>query len=984
MKTTLSWKKLAFISLSILAGCALAVFAVQAAAGYAAYPVAGVNILASDSDGITLEFTVPDLHVARSESAGQACLSLSLPGYSPSAAPGAALLPAKGFLIGIPPGASLSSQVLNLHTVESPVSAPLCPASQSIAQFDPDGLPQGVFQQETWDRQFYQQDQFQPAEWIEVSDLGKIRSQSVARLSFSPLRYNPAQGLLRQVTHLVVRVSFSSPANPPANETTIDEGPFEATLRSSLLNYQQARDWRTAPPTSSPAAPDLASLPQPAFKILLNQDGLYQLTYADLAAAGVPLASWDPRRIQVAIQDQPIAIQVIGEQDGVFDPSDAILFYGQKIHNKYTTTNVYWLYQDSLNGLRMPLLNAAPGQPAAVPPAFLDTLHMEEDHIYQSARPSGPDLDHWYWNRMQATSSTGTVTKAYTATLPSLSTTPFNASLRGLLRGFSGSPSQRVRILINGNLAHDSTWPSDKEYAFEVPIAQAWLTAGANQLVVEAPIGGGITQQTFYVNRFEIDFSRSYQLIDDLLPFSVDTPGDWEVELVGGAGDDLQIFEISDPAQPRQLINVLRSGSPGSFTYRFFNHSTSTPPRFLAIAPQHWLKPVDLRADTPADLRAASNSADYLVITHADLITEAQRLADFRAAQGLRSLVIDVEDIYDQFGQGDLDPPAIRDFLAYAYQNWQSPTPSFVVLFGDGHYDFKRFQGYDQSTYIPPYLADVDPGMGETASDNRYVTISGADPLPDLHIGRLPANDLAQAASMVDKIISYETSQPPANGWVSNVLFAADNPDGVANFPAASDELVNGYLPSGYTADKVYLGQNYPLVADAKAALINGINQGRLLVSYIGHASVQTWAFEKLFALSDLSLLTNADRLAFFVPMTCLEGYFINPFSGSSSLAESLVRLPSAGAIASWSPTGQGVATGHDILEKGLFEAIFQENHTMLGPATTQARLYFYANSFGFWDLLDTYILLGDPATRLNTIYQLSPRLNYLPSVQRR
>lgn len=984
MNPTPFWKKLAFISLSVLAGCALAVFAVQVAAGQAVHPVADVIILASDANGITLEFTLPDLHTTRSESAGQACLSLSLPGYSLSAAPGAALLPAKGFLIGVPPDARLSSQVLQLHTVESPTSVPLCPAAQPVAQFDPAGLLQGVAQQETWDPQFYQQDQFLPAELVEVSDLAKIRSQSVARLSFSPLQYNPAQGLLRQVSHLVVRVSFSSPASPPPNESMIDEGPYEATLHSSLLNYPQARAWRTAPPASYPAAPDLASLPQPAFKILVDQDGLYQLTYADLTAAGVPVDTWDPRRIQVALQDQPVAIQVTGEQDGVFDPTDTLLFYGQKIHNKYTATSVYWLYQDTLNGLRMPLLNAAPGQPAAVPPAFLDTLHLEEDHVYQSARPSGPDLDHWYWNRMQATSSTGTVTKAYTATLPSLSSAPFNASLRGLLRGFSGSPSQRVRILINGNLAHDSTWPSDKEYAFEVPLAQAWLSSGDNQLVVEAPIGAGITQQTFYVNRFEIDFSRSYQLIDDLLPFTVDTPGDWEVELFSGAGDDLQIIEISDPAQPRQLINVLRSGSPGSYTYRFFHHSTSTPPRFLALAPQHRLKPVDLRAASTADLRAASNSADYLVITHADFITEAQRLADFRASQGLRSLVVDVEDIYDQFGHGDLDPPAIRDFLSYAYQNWKPPAPAYVLLFGDGHYDFKRFQGYDQSTYIPPFLADIDPLMGETASDNRYVTISGADPLPDLHIGRLPANDLAQAASMVDKIISYETSLPPANGWVSNILFAADNPDGVANFPAVSDELVNGYLPAGYTADKVYLGQNYPLVADAKAALINGINQGRLLVSYIGHASVQTWAFEKLFAVSDLGLLTNADRLAFFVPMTCLEGYFINPFSGSSSLAESLVRLPSAGAIASWSPTGQGVATGHDILEKGLFEAIFQENHTMLGPATTQARLYFYANSFSFWDLLDTYVLLGDPATRLNTIYQLSPRLNYLPSVQRR
>ena len=93
-------------------------------------------------------------------------------------------------------------------------------------------------------------------------------------------------------------------------------------------------------------------------------------------------------------------------------------------------------------------------------------------------------------------------------------------------------------------------------------------------------------------------------------------------------------------------------------------------------------------------------------------------------------MVVDVQDIYDEFNGGMFDPQAIHDFLAYAYAYWTPPAPSYVVLMGDGNYDFKDNIGMGETNYIPPYLADVDPWIGETAADNRYVTVSGNDILP--------------------------------------------------------------------------------------------------------------------------------------------------------------------------------------------------------------------------------------------------------------
>ena len=53
-------------------------------------------------------------------------------------------------------------------------------------------------------------------------------------------------------------------------------------------------------------------------------------------------------------------------------------------------------------------------------------------------------------------------------------------------------------------------------------------------------------------------------------------------------------------------------------------------------------------------------------------------------------MVVDIDDIYNEFSDGLFNPFAIQKFLRYAYNNWQQPTPTYVLLVGDAHYDYKR------------------------------------------------------------------------------------------------------------------------------------------------------------------------------------------------------------------------------------------------------------------------------------------------------
>ena len=97
-------------------------------------------------------------------------------------------------------------------------------------------------------------------------------------------------------------------------------------------------------------------------------------------------------------------------------------------------------------------------------------------------------------------------------------------------------------------------------------------------------------------------------------------------------------------------------------------------------SPRNQFRKPKISLDAPSDLRDIHNGADYIIITHNNFIHDVQPLVDFRSQQGLRTKVVDVENIYDAFNHGILNPNAIREFLKYAYYNWQPPAPTYVLL----------------------------------------------------------------------------------------------------------------------------------------------------------------------------------------------------------------------------------------------------------------------------------------------------------------
>ncbi|MCS7039116.1 MAG: C25 family cysteine peptidase, partial [Caldilineales bacterium] len=277
--------------------------------------------------------------------------------------------------------------------------------------------------------------------------------------------------------------------------------------------------------------------------------------------------------------------------------------------------------------------------------------------------------------------------------------------------------------------------------------------------------------------------------------------------------------------------------------------------------------------------------------------------------------------------------------------------------------DFKQS---GRRTYIPPLLELVDPFLRETATDNRLVTVSGDDILPDLFVGRLPVNSPAETATLVNKIIQYETAAWPGD-WRLRNLFVADNADTAGDFAALSDQVADAFLPGPYDErkQKIYLGVNTASPVSARGAILQAFNEGVFLSNYTGHGQVGHWASEFLFRSEDAAGLVNGRRLPVQLSMTCLDGRFHE--LASDALTEVLVRNPAGGAVAAWAATGLGVAHGHDHLHRGFYRALYQDGEQRLGALTLAGKLaLFTGDSLGvFHDLIDTFVLLGDPALRL-------------------
>ncbi len=663
-----------------------------------------------------------------------------------------------------------------------------------------------------------------------------------------------------------------------------------------------------------------------AVKMMVNRDGWHRVSRAELLAAGLD-AGADLSRLQLYADGSEQAISITA--DGSLE------FYGQALNTPSTNTRVYWLVAGTTAGKRVPQLNAGPFDLGIEPSNFRSAVERRDRVLRFAALLNGEDENFFG---------------------PSISSAPVEQRLivKGLdqesgaggvlevaLQGLTSEPHE-VRVFLNGAEVGTVNF-SNREHpqvTFNVPSSLLL----ENENVVTLARGGVGVFDVSLVDFVRLSYPRKYVAENNRLLFSVE--GGQAVKVAGFTNSRIRVLDVTNAAEVKELLVAPRSLDEG---YAFSLPASSGTRVLLALADEA-NHPSGITRNEPSSLNAATQSADFVIITHRNFRQAVEPLRLRRQRERLKTIVVDVEDVFDEFSYGAYSPQALRAFLARAAAGWQR-APRYVMLVGDATFDPRRyFGGAGEGELVPGLL--LDTAFMETTSDDALADFDN-DGLAEMAVGRLPARTEQEAGAMVNRILAFETADF-GELIERGALIVSDRPDSF-DFQEAAGEI-RTQLPAQMPVEMI--NRNDGDTATVRNRIITGINRGPMLVTYLGHGSVGVWTGDGLLNVADAGSLSNGDRLPFFVMTTCLNGSFMEV--GGESLGEALIKAPQGGAIAAWASSGLTEPGGQVLVTQTLYQTLFSQDSIRLGDAIRRAK-----ESTPDPDIRRTWILLGDPTLKL-------------------
>lgn len=912
-----------------------------------------LKIVASDEFGVELEMqlAVPQVQLTELQGDDQVnYLRLQVPAWFSTEQVGFPELPRIATLLQVPDAGELHATLISQQEQVAFVPAiyPVPTVTQDSGQ---------AIEKFTKNPSAYSLDAFYPQQLIEIETREWLRDVPVARIKVHPFRWNPHTHELRYVTQLRFRVHFSQALPPVAAHTD----PLTPMLRRVINGYTPRQTTARATTT---AATNTSFYPQRySVQMTIKNTGMVRLRYQDLLTAGMPDECLHQAQFSIHSQGQQLIPQVVLQNGRSFEPGDTLEFYAATLSNAFIDNNLYrfdcWQFSatspKTTTGTPTRWGNFKDGGLSGVFPqitSFIDTLRLEKDIELWEETPGAPAKDFWFWSKISAPESFNV---PFTLNAPLLSSaTPVTIKVTQQGRTTADPyPDHHTAVLLNEQTLGDFYWHADGVVSQTFNIAANLLVDGENKLTVQSVGDTGAKIDVVYLNWVELNFERQLSAAQLPLTFTVQGNGKRHIVISQLTEPNFRLFDITDPAHFKEIVNY---GFNATENLLVFEDDVTRKKTYYLVANDQFVQATNLKSLKINELRRTGNAADYILITPKAFLTAVAPLAAHRQSQGLRVKVVALEDIYDEFGSGFPTPQAIKNFLNYAYQNWHAPAPSYVVLFGNASLDYKNIGRHNKSNLLPPYVIATEFGLA--ANDNWYV--SGSDRLPKMMIGRLPGGNTKEVSAIVQKIIGYETT--PAQP--DKVLFVADS---YAEFEEANDQVA-AMVPAAVPINKVYLGQytqDDAGLAQAINDLVARFDEGMNLIQYMGHGTTVLWAntkHQRLFEVSTLDKLKVNQQPTFISVLNCLNGNFMDVVN--HALSEEFLLAENKGAVGVFAPTSLGYLRQYQIVDNQLFKLLFQENIRGFGELTTQSKVQAFTQGAPS-HLLDTLVLIGDPATKL-------------------
>ena len=724
------------------------------------------------------------------------------------------------------------------------------------------------------------------------------------------------------------------------------------------------------------------------YKMAISSTGMYKLTYSDLASMGVDVANIDPRNIRIYHNGggilpkinkdyypddlYEIPIYVSGEDDGVFNQNDYIIFYARgpvtwvytisksfyhHVKNPYTDNTYAFLTVGDSAGRRIETATVPSGDATQVTD-FLDYKVIDRDEV--NINNMGCT---WFFDRFDIT-----LQRDYDFTFENINTSK-NAKMKVSMASKNSATAQ-MTFKYNNRTLYSKTFENTSTTYFARWDTACLVTFApvSSQITIKANYIRSLTSSVAWMDYITINAWRYLKMTGDVMQFRNPTCNSdenvYQYELQN-ASDAIKIWDVTDPMNPAVLSTTLASST---MSFKVLGNVRN---QFIAFNGNSYKSPTYVGRVANQNLHALKD-IDYLIITHPMFQSHAERLKEMHSR--LDDLVIEIvqpQYIYNEFSCGAQDLAGIRNFIKMLYNNSSDEHRiKYVLLFGDASYDFK-----DPEVCLIPTWESFNGCQitGSVVTDDFFVCMGdnegdmevAGQSIIDLAIGRLPVNTTAEATDVLDKIEAYIAKSPAAmNNWRNSITLMCDDED--SQFITNMEYLAKHVSGWGgdVIVDKIYLdaynqiatasGQRCPEINEAIA---NRMSKGTLVYAYNGHGGEIGLGDERILTIPDINSWTNLPMCPLFITATCEFSRYDD--HTRTSAGEIMFNSPVGGSIAMIT-TARTTSNSYPLLVR-TFDHMFEMRE---GEYPTMGDIFMHSKNDAS-KITKVFVLFGDPALRL-------------------
>lgn len=691
------------------------------------------------------------------------------------------------------------------------------------------------------------------------------------------------------------------------------------------------------------------------YQFYVEKSGVYKVSKGFLQQLGLNVNGIDPKKVKIygnGGRMLPLsnatyyptdltenAIQIIGENDGVFNDDDYILFYAEGVDtwnqesqtnvNLYDTKSYYYVTVQGSDGKRIQNMAQPSGNITLNLSKFDDHQFYEKDlvNIGRLGRK-------WFGEVFDINQE-----QEFSFNFPNIDTsTPIKLTINTASAAFTPTT---FKALANGQDVGTMSFPALVQYSgilfYESALPSNTTFPSSESVKIKLTYNNnGVPGSKGYLDKIMLTAKRNLQGYGKQFLFQYDLSnssfGIVNYTLSNANGIS-QIWDVTD------IYNVTKIENTNQASFSF-KANLGEIKKYVALDALDYYTPLktsktkianqNLKGTLFKNNQGQFQDIDYVIITPAFLSNQADKLANFhRTYSNLNVKVIPLETIYQEFSSGKQDIAAIRNCIKYIYNNASAPEKKikYVNLFGDASYDYKN-RISNNTNIVPIYHALNSNTTGESAfaSDDFFGLMDASEGNIgsfyggiDIAVGRMINDNTSQADEMVNKVIEYYDVKS-YGGWRNNYVMVSDDSDKSSDASLQSrqnnlaDKItsekpflnVNKILLDSYTQEASAGGSRYP---KSRTDLFSAFEKGALVFNYLGHGGEDGLASERIWEKSDGQNLINQYKYPLFITITCDFSRFDNP------------SRPTAGEYTYWNPKGGAISMITTIREIGQYSA---------------------------------------------------------------